>query len=613
MRLCLPVLLLIACGAPDNGGGSTDLTAAINQAPQQPSFDLSQAVGIDGTRLRIDFVADEANIPDLGLQAVFLCTSECQKIGQNKKLSLPFDNMAVNYADVVLPANFAANKIVIHSDSTLGASLSDAIIALPQALVLNPQDRLELVLGVRHTNTGTLEAHFLVAGSLPFDDSQIAVYKPGAALHTVLDGLDISLDANAFSATKIISVAAHDNGRVASLFGVFPSAVSNTPIKYGLPLDPSRLPAGLDFGAYHARIGDSIVPITVQNNQASIETTNLSSITIFTDTPLIENADGSSLQLQSAATPSGNLTSLKPLASTSTCESAIAKINSNTTSIYSIANDGPVLFTGCENVAPYVHIVLAKLYATKNHAVSITAPGAGDAGRVVNGKTYYKLRTIKEIGDAANVTVAINGFTFEAPNLYGRIFQTEGAYQGTITTDGTVRNTGDKNTQEGMLGFTRPDNTKYSAGVANGLDKNADGAPKSPYDYNVISSTTIISRRDNCNTNADKNYEWSAVGRLDGDGLNLLAFVSSVSEKTTNSAELCNVFHALQDLTLVGGVFPPEQNPSSPNPVQAIRLDGGTAAALYWRGKQINPYESLYNSITKCGSIRCVLYAVTYK
>lgn len=243
--------------------------------------------------------------------------------------------------------------------------------------------------------------------------------------------------------------------------------------------------------------------------------------------------------------------------------------------------------TLCVSQPPYVHIV------------ATDSLGAGGQGyydvlyRVFryDHETSDWLLSLSRSDSYNGFRVLINGFTWRGDR--GFLINTKGVAQGFVK--GYDYNSGNRytvgrNSNESGAADGRKMVASFSSFDHVGSWRVLDGQVYSWPNNTplVISSSTSILRNGVCSGGADEN-RWSAVGEMEEGKM---VFISSTSRGETTVDELCQVFLAL-------GVR------------NAIRFDGGSAAALVVNGTLLNPLGRIQDVVF--GPTRRVAWVFGYK
>lgn len=471
------------------------------------------------------------------------------------------------------------NRIVVTPDPTQGAVLQGKSVTLPQPLILRAGERQEIFLSIRSVQRGAsthLEAAFLSAASMPPTVTDVTAYRPDRALNRPAGAPSgVALLAGSLPAAQLIGLETLPAGGSAPRISVWPKLQTQVPMDVTLTLDPARIARGLTASDYHVQLGDRSTPTTdISGNTMTFKTRTLDRADVVTDRSVIETDRGERIALPGQSLQSSSVSAQD----TSACKNSLISRRAEYEQFFMNGYDAIRIFD-CENVAPYMHIVLIDR-SKRNRTVGLpVTPSVDYPGQ-------YVLRPITSHG--AGSAVAVNGFTWSGDD--GTYVSTGyGVPLGTLITDGIVRKK--TSTTEAILGFqtqpadkSRGTSAEFFIGASSTLNFGA-------HNYNVIGSTTSVIRSGACNPNLDTTNlnRWSAVGI----GYNRMALISSTSGGTATPRELCSVFEGLGYLD------------------GAIRLDGGPSASMAWLGEHINPLTGAY--YVKYGNARNILNALVWK
>ncbi|KQR26969.1 phosphodiester glycosidase family protein [Deinococcus sp. Leaf326] len=580
-RLAPPLFLLttlLSCGQfPDVQGTDPYALSQLGEKVDQVAVPYeSGTIPADQTRVRVSFVGDAADLPMIGVRQVLLCGATCTSTGVTTGVLTKEDGTGrgVVFSDVLLPPG-QIDRIIVQPDPALGQPVAFKTISLSEPLTLLGGERQEIFLSVQSVAT-QLKVTFLGTAALPPSVGTVMAYRPDRKMAWPAGGaVAMSMAAGGMEKAQLFGMQLIDTGGLMPRLMMWPAMKGQAPATVALKLDPARLPQGMTAADYQVRVNNATSPkVTVQGDTLTFATDDLASARIYTDRSVIETSTGERIALPGKTLSSAGLSAQD----TSACKNSLISRRAQYEQYFANGTDAIRIFD-CENVAPYVHIVLIDR-SNRGRTVGLPITPSND----YPGK--YVLRPITSHGEGA--AVAINGFTWDGD--YGTYMGTGyGTPIGTLITNGIVRRK--TSTTEAILGFqmqptdrSRGTSAEFFVGASNSLNLGT-------HNYNVIGSTTSIIRNNACNLNLDTTSinRWSAVGI----GYNRMALISTTSDGSSSPRDLCSVFEGLGYMD------------------GAIRLDGGPSASMTWLGQHINPLTG--SDYYKFGNARNILNALVWK
>jgi hypothetical protein len=566
---------------------------ALNSAERSTVYRDKEHPEVGQARVRIQVISRLA-APDpklkVGIRAVYLCGRGCIKVGEPNSIPLGTLQGGVGavFADAVVGTR-AFDRIFVQSGKHDGDKSGDQkvrivhkMIDLKKPIQFEVGSRNELFLSLdlakdndekSKDNDTKLKAEFVATGTVPQDSSSVAVYQNDVGLSAPMEGgMKLSIPKGALEVSTVIASKDLNTGRISPSFNIWPAIQSKQPIEVGVPIDQNRLPQGLSPADYQISVNGQAVDAHVENGQLMATTTSLGSLEVFTKRTVLEPSDAPSFALpkEKALQTRAN--------DTSACRQAL--VNAKASLDASFANGNFAVKTNvCENIAPFVHIVIIDRSSRYTNSMTIPLAGGSTAGS-------FALRTLLNQSNAVGAVTAINGFTWSGGQGDGA--NQVGTLDGTLTSNGVNRKTATGT--ERLLGFSENTGSGTAAGIYERPGSITSPGPGNN-SYNIIGSTTAVYNRGACSFAAgqtDRN-RWSVIGI----GTNRLIFISSTSGGETEVSELCTV---LEGLGYTSG---------------AIRMDGGPSTGLTWRGALLNPITGFAS--LRYGSARYIAYAVGYK
>lgn len=514
-------------------------------------------------------------------QCIRLATTSAPALGTLE------NDMGSTIAEAAVKMTEVTHIVLIPSrDAQTTRRLQGEKLALSQPVQLQPGLRTEIFVALDSVAGSTsIATRFVAAGPVPPRASAVMVAEPGrGGTMATPAGFSLELGPQSLTVPTVYAVAEHNVGGVGPLLEISPAGNLAGKATVKFRADAGRVAQGLSMSDYDVRMGGQTLTSTRTGSNFSVDVNSLGLMGMATSKPHVELADGTRMAFTPiAASTAPTDGPRRAITVNNTCSQRLV---ANRAYYYSRvqANMGIRIFD-CEDVAPYVHIVLVNMaYPGSTYYPQILFP----ANWYTNTNTFL-LHTISNLASTygGSAFTAINGFYWNGDEGTGP-GQT-GTPAGTVYING-ARRSPTMTDAEAIIGFTRGSQT---GGTAAAMFNKAAGGTVSlgTYNWNVVSSTTSIIRNGGCSrTQAEGGSNtWSAIGF----GRGILVLASSTSGSSTTAWELCSVFEGLD---VLGG---------------AIRLDGGPSAAIYWQGAHLNPLSGM--AWWKYGDARHLAYAIGAK
>jgi len=448
-------------------------------------------------------------------------------------------------------------------------------IALEEAVTLRPGSRTDIYLALNPVGTSSaVETAVVAAGMMPWSATTMVMDPARGGTMKLPGGFEMEMPAGSITEATVFGVDEIRTGDVSSTFVVMPESDLSQPVTLRLPIDRSRVPQGMTMADYGGRVKGAVAESSVQGNVATVTAaTGLGHVRMGTSLPYVETTGG--LRALMGPRPAEGASSEASLVDN---ECYRRLVNERATLYNLLAQNVGVRSFQCENVPPYVHIVIVNL-----SRAGLSAYPRIHFPNVQNADNTLQLREISTHITQVNEFAAINGFTWTGDKGF--------EWGGTGTAIGTVYMNYERVSPwytgaEVMVGFgawnpTYGTPTRFfdrPAGVSLDL---------SGYTEWMVPGTTSIVKNGACSRVPGGELDrWSTLGIGGG----LLVMASSASYTTTTSYELCSVY---EGLNVLGG---------------AVRLDGGSASGISWGGVTLNPLTG--SDYTAFGNERHIAYAV---
>ncbi|WP_198170572.1 phosphodiester glycosidase family protein [Deinococcus arboris] len=582
-RVTLPLLCLttlLACGRTPESADPYALSV-LNETAGAPATPFEPGpIPADQTRVRVSFIGDVPNLPSIGVRSVFLCSTTCTATGVSGGVLAGDDGTGRGklFSDVTLPPS-RIDRIIVQPDPAAGQPVAFRTLRLAQPITLQAGERQEIFLSlstVRPGDASSLEVTYLGTAPLPPTAGSVVAYRPDRAMAWPAGSpMGLAMAAGSLKEAQLFGMELIDTGGIVPRVAVWPALKTQDPMTVTLKVNRDRIAKGLTAADYKVQLADKTTPaVTMNGDTLTFQAKDLSGAQVYTDRSVIETSSGERIALPGKTLNAASISAQD----TSACKNSLTARRAEYEQYFADGTDAIRIFD-CENVAPYVHIVLIDR-SNRGRTVDLpVTPSVDYPGK-------YVLRPITSHGTGA--VVAINGFTWDGDK--GTYMGTGyGTPLGTLITAGTARKK--TSTTEAILGFqmqpadrSKGTSAEFFVGASTSLNFGT-------HNYNVIGSTTSVIRNGACNPNLDTTSvnRWSAVGI----GLNRMALVSSTSSGTSSPRDLCSVFEGLGYLS------------------GAIRLDGGPSAAMAWLGQHINPLTG--SDYYAFGNARNILNALVWK
>jgi hypothetical protein len=529
----------------------------------------AESIGLDGVALY------------QGNQCVRLVTTSSPALGSIE------NDMGSTIAEAAVELGEITHVVLLPSSGAQTTyRLQGEKLALAQPVRLEPGLRTEVFVALDPVaGSNDVATRFVAAGPVPSRAGAVMVAEPGrGGTMTTRGGFSLELGPQSMSVPTVYSVVEHDVGGISPLLEISPQGALGAKGTVRFRADPGRVPQGLAMSDFGVRVGGNSVNHTMSGNNVSVPVSSLGLMSMGTSKGMVEFADGTRMALPPA--PAGSVATDGPRRAITVDNTCSRRLVAQRANYYGMVqrNMGIRIFD-CEDVAPYVHIVLVNMqYPGSTYYPQILFP----ANWYTNTNTFL-LNTIATLASTygGSAFTAINGFYWDGDE--GTAAGQTGVPAGHVYINGARRGSTIAGA-EAVIGFTRGSQT---GGTAAAMFNKASGGTVSlgTYNWNAVSSTTSIIRNGACSRTAAEGGDntWSAIGF----GRGILVLASSVSGTSTTAYELCSVFEGLD---VLGG---------------AIRLDGGPSAAIYWQGNHLNPLSGM--AWWKYGDARHLAYGIGAK
>lgn len=525
------------------------------------------------TRLKMSVSLDEHSPDDhVHIGYVSVCSNTaCYRSSTQNYINLydthegksePLSEMALPYTEIRS----------IHFESVSGPKsiAGDIVLDSPLSLEAGFQGSEILIILKKTPDTKDhIYRPIATASNLLRPDGLSVYYNPrfGTVSLLKLEGR-FSIFPGATKAPQIFNIAVHDTGGRFPLFDIYPIVKLLRPASITateIPRDSASRSAGSGSQQENHNAPNS-------GRTSSIGLGSVKTSKILFETGIIKVGDKDSSTTESVVPQLAAISS-----SPSTCASILSDPANKSIVSAALVSTGTVNLDVCENIAPYIHIVVTNLLE-KRESFQL------DTNRYNNSD---RLALTRITSFSTGSQVEINGFTWEGDSgaFYGGLGFANGFVQmGSIVL-------GNNHLGGGFAGGTSDSNKLafLAQPLAAPLWKEGSNPPLwtgvSGNSFVIVSSSTSIIKNGICATDSLTN-RWSAVGSSPDARM---IFISSTSGGTTSAAGLCPIFASL-------GVN------------NAIRLDGGPSAAMTIDGFHKNPLVGLDSF--KYGSARYIAYAL---
>ena len=552
-------------------------------------------------RLKVSITLNDAekNL-DIRLGGLVLC-SEMACFRPNTPSYVDVTSTQNGTATIIADAALPFTRIVsAFFDTTSGQKIINGNIQFETPLNIERGDyggEVLIVLSKKIINNQSIYYPTSTSGSLINEESKSIFYNPKFPTSVNLSHqarLFIPVDALNYPQIFIISV--HDVSNKYPLVDIYPYVS----LKHSATLEVTEINQTQQNNVIKS---ESVVPRTpvvppVQNQSSERPTVgNMTRAIGATKVQLQIPKTGTftSQQFENVRVKNQSSGSISPNSLT-TCEGILSspanlKIISDAT-----ASTGVVNINWCENIPPYVHMIFSNL---NDPRIQFSIPYTFYQANVYS-PVLMQLKPISAWMSLRNSIALINGFTWSGDQ--GTSSGQTGLPDGYLTSGGNFPNT--ENIPRRIVGGNRIGGGSVGGPGTSAGNKYVMGIHKtkqvayfetsapddathpnnafSPFDFNVVSSSTSIVKRGTCTGDMTDN-RWSAVGAENGR----MVIISSTSNGTTSAAKLCPLFKALQVNN-------------------ALRLDGGPSTSITLDGKHLNPLIGLV--YLKYGSARYIAY-----
>ncbi|HEX2208837.1 MAG TPA: hypothetical protein VHG93_14250 [Longimicrobium sp.] len=455
-----------------------------------------------------------------------------------------------------------------------GRRFSIQRLELPTPVTLHPGSRTELFLTLEPvTGTDQVSTRFVAAGQVPLDAGAVMVYEPGrGATASMPGGFSLTLPPGSVGQPAVYGMVQQNVGGVSPMFNITPVGPLARAGRVTFAVDPARVPQGMSMSDFGARVGGVAAASSRAGNMVTVDVNAIGLTGMGTDLGFVELPDGTRM----ATAPAPDVGPLRPMLVDNECSRRLAAKRTEYLAMLA-RNHGLRLFE-CESVAPYVHLILVNIGYGGTSFPRVYLPAQWYSG------TYdFILRTISEHANSVGAFAAVNGFTWDGGD--GSAAGQTGQARGTVFIQGNRRSPLFSGA-EALVAFANNTTTGTPATL---IDKPS--GVTSPnlggYNYNVVPSTTSVVKYGRCSQPlGTQRAPWSTIGIGNG----ILVMASSVNGTETEAYELCAIY---EGLNIMGG---------------ALRLDGNSAASIFWQGTHLNPLSG--TTSWWYGSARRVAYGV---
>ena len=550
-------LSLAACDSDDAGElGQGDARVRVNVVTRMAS---------PGTTLK----------QTISLDAVELCTDAgCESVPVHTPLALSAteNDTGVAVVDLSVPAGRLTRLTLVGAASS-EVPIRSGEVALTAPVVLEDSTRTELFVALDPVDGGAA-ARFVATAAAPAEFGGAMVFEPGRdSRYALPSGFSLSVAGASASgrraaAPTVYTVSEYDVGGAGAVYNIYPGDGVMGEAELRIPLDPSRFPPGASGADYVVSVDGQIEAAEVEG-QTLVVRTQRGGLVRVASTRASYETDTGEVVADGADPAAGGRVRV-------TCASALAGKRTEyrnqllNTATYALKT------TVCESADPELHIIL---YDMTSSSSNIRFP------RSYAGNSEYNLRELSQHAAGIGAIGAVNGYFWSGDEgTSGGL----GTWNGTVYMDGGRYSTYTA-TREALLAFT----PRLSTGVRGEVFfKDAGDATTSltlggvTYDDYVIGSRTSLLADGVCTPSPGGN---DVASTALGYGGSILMMASTTSGEESTSYELCQAMLAM-------GMD------------EAVQLDGGPSAAIYWRDTVLNPLTGLY--YFKYGSYRDIMYGV---
>lgn len=465
-----------------------------------------------------------------------------------------------------------------------------------QGYVFNVEDATQQAVGLPQ---GEHDAYTWSAPAVTRSGTPSQVLK--AAGNTVTVGaLTLQVPAGAVERDTVIRSETRDLGDIAPQYDFGGVSALKAPVTVSFTVDSTRLPSGMTLADYDVYVNGTLVPnVTRASSSVSFQTATLGTVELASRTPWLETGSGTRNvivpstpdetmpqsvtpgQIQAQSFPAGSCADQ--------LQKAINTIKTALREHWSVKLN----IAKCKQQPHSLEIVVVNM--NKPFKNDLVYRSSTDASKPI------QLISLKDLASGASAEAAINGFPWgpeEARgSAYTSVYADKGFWVGTTHARGQVLKVRNDGKPEYMFAMAAPNNLNVQAATFPSSEYTAK-TYDSRFNYTLVGSTTSIIRKDGtCNPNlptTETPDRWSAIGF----GNNRIVMVSSRGGRgeVTTTRALCDVFLGL--------------NATS----GAIRLDGGSAAGLWFKDRVLNPLA--FNNPDRYlvgGGLRQIASAVVFK
>lgn len=464
----------------------------------------------DNKFMRINLLSDTSKIYNIGSIKACYVNNSCITTSLNKEINLGIkQNGDANYiGDIPLASNNQLKSLEFIPTNSHFPSNVNGRISLDIPLKIDPLLNYQALVNLKTLSSNLQPSSITVS---PFrSEFQNVFYVPEKDLNIKLkSGINLNIPANALNKPQIFVVSENNVGEKIPLIDIYPYLKLNKNLTLTLPQETVGSRSTFASPGYSSQI--------ISNTTSTFRE--------------------SSIKIATRA------------ATAQSCQQIISSnINAWIQQLRGTAN-GLLRISQCENIPPYMHIVLVDNTRTK----VIVAAEKYSANSPNN---QVKLLPITDYIGVPRVKSGINGFVWDGDSGSSRGQQ--GTLIGNVVSGGRV------------LSTAAPGKNYYNFHFFNNNTTNWQ-LTQGPYNFpanlqTAVGSSTSIVKNGACSGQGNTD-RWSAIG---SNNNYVTAMMSSTSGSEVNDKDLCPIF---QSLTMNN----------------AIRLDGGPSAAIFWDNLHLNP------------------------
>lgn len=519
-------------------------------------YSNSVLVSEDAIRFRISVATDSAQGErSVRLGEVLLCkASECFRAPTPGYVDVSDTaaGTATAIADVVIPTVTITD--VYFMEPSGGVAIAGHLKLEAPLVIEKGLHGIELLISVKKQNTAGKTTYVpSQSGNSYFNpESRLVHYLPSTRTVARLPlGTVVTIPAGAVDKPQVFHVNVHDRGELYPMIDIYPYIKLNTPMIVEAPAIPGGSSSREMIVPAYAPEDKQLYapvngPVTAKNGRV-----------ILTETGMVKSSTLEDSATAPLKAPPGGAANAAP---GKTCAEYLAQpIVLGTIQLVTYKSGG-VLWKGCQEIKPYVHILYIN---TLHKKIQFSIPYKRSNG----GGHGPKLELLRITEFADHSMGLINGFMWDGD--WGMIDGGSGKALGIVRAAGVKLGDNVEGGGVACNGCAIADNQfvmAFSADKARPVFLSTASSNDVGDDaLNVVSSSTSVIKDGRCATPGGGN-RWSAVGASYGR----MVFISSTSDGKTTAEELCAVFKALAIKN-------------------AIRLDGGPSAAMVVSGTLLNP------------------------